>query len=183
MKYILPILTVLILLSCQPQPNYLTQEQIELEKQKVKETIEAYHKASEDKDFGAIVETLADEVIFFGSDSSEVIKSFADFKRLINEQWEVYDKTEYGEISDLYIQMDNQATLASVIYGVPLKVTRNDIVNEYFLRVSRTLKKKEDNWYIVSGVVGIVRTQEEVQEAYNKEEESTENDSEADSTP
>ncbi|MBX3043979.1 MAG: nuclear transport factor 2 family protein [Candidatus Kapabacteria bacterium] len=157
-RLLLLILASLIVLSaCSPKKTYLSPLELEEEKEQVKKVIEDYHRASEDKNFGKVVETLADEVIFFGTDSSEVIKTFADFKKAIEKQWQDYDKIDYGELRDVSIQMDEGATLATIIYGVNSDFIRGEETYNYYLRIARILKKKNNKWLIVSGIVGIVR--------------------------
>jgi len=156
--FYLLIITIFILPSCQTEQKYLTVEEIKKEETEILKVLVAYNKASEDKNFAELLKTLADSVVFFGSDQGEVIKTFADYKEAIQKQWEEYEYTKYGDITDLFIAMDNRATLASVIYGVPLQAKlKNGINEEVFLRVSRTLRKQNDKWVIVSGITSIPR--------------------------
>jgi ketosteroid isomerase-like protein len=158
MKRMLLLLSAIILLSaCGPKKEYLSPLEIETEKKAVESVMVDYHKAFEKKDFAKVVETLADEVIFFGTDSSEVLKTFADFKKAIEKQWEYYDRIQYGPLKDVSIQMDDNGTIASIIYGVNADFLKDNINNNYYLRIARILKKKNNKWLIVSGIVGIVR--------------------------
>lgn len=162
-KLFLPILALILsLISCAPEKDFLSPLELENEKTMIKDVMEDYHRASEDKNFGKIVETLADEVIFFGTDSSDVIKTFADFKNAIEKQWQDYDAVSYGELRDVSIQMDDKASLATIIYGVNADYVRAGVTNNYYLRIARILKKKNHKWLIVSGIVGIVRPDEQV---------------------
>jgi ketosteroid isomerase-like protein len=154
-------LTVLITISaCGPKKEYLSPLEIEKEKEKVIEVIKEYQVAYDEKNFGKVVETLADDVIFFGTDSSEVIKTFADFKKAIEKQWQEYDKIIYGEMRDVSIQMDDQGTLASIIFGTNADFIVGTDTSNYYLRIARVLKKSNEKWLIVSGIVGIVRPDE-----------------------
>lgn len=160
-KWFLLILAALISISaCTPKKVYLSALEIEAEKEKVKMVINDYHRAFEGKNFGKLVETLADEVIFFGTDSSEVLKTFADFKKAVEKQWLEYDQVHYDELRDVSIQMDEAATWASIIYGVNADYLRDGVTNNYYLRIARIMKKKNNKWLIVSGIVGIVRPDE-----------------------
>lgn len=159
---LLPFILLGFLWSCsEREPKFLSAEQIKEEKQKIIQVNEAYNKASEKEDFAAMVKTLSDEVNFFGTDSAEVIKSFAEFKEKMIKQWETYDTIRYGAMTDVSIKMDKHGTLASIIFGVPLTVVLNGVENTYYLRVARTLEKKIDKWLISQGIVGIARTPED----------------------
>lgn len=165
MKRILPTLITIFafttmwigLPSCGPDRPEPTPDQIAREKEAVKKVIEEYNKASEEKNFGDLVKTLAGEVTFFGTDSGEVITTFADFKKAIQAQWQEYDITKYGPLTDVFIEMDPTATFASVICGVPLTTKRGGLEENYYLRLARTLRKEDNRWVIVSGISSIAR--------------------------
>lgn len=155
MKHVIFLILIISLMSaCGPEKEEMTSADYKNEEAAIKKVMEDYTKAAEDKDFSAMIETLAGEVIFFGTDSSEVIKTFPDYKDKMNEQWKVFDKIKYGEMYDISIQMDDRATFASIIYGTPCEITIGDQKANLFLRVARTLKKEKGKWVIVSGIVG-----------------------------
>ncbi len=160
MKKILLPLSILLfaLASCCPEPKDMTKDQIDAEKEAIIKVVKDYNKASEEKNFSAMVDILASEVIFFGTDSSEIIRSFGEFKRQMLEQWERYDKMDYGDLVDVSIQMDKKATFASIIYGSSCKITKDNTEKLIFLRTQRTLVKEKDKWVIISGIVGAVQT-------------------------
>ena len=143
---------------CEPKKQFLTQQELEVEKEKIKNVIIAFNKASEDEDFGKMVEYLSDEVTFFGTDSSEVMKTFAEYKKAIDQQWQVYDKITYGDLKDATIFIDQMGTLATIFYGTRANVTKDGITNDYYIRGARVLEKHDNKWLIQGGLTGIVRT-------------------------
>ena len=155
MKRILTTFFILVFVySCTPQKEEMTLQDIENEKQAIVQVMKDYTKAAEEKNFANMIETLAGEVIFFGTDSAEVIKTFAEFKAKMEEQWKAFDKMKYGDMLDIDIQLDENATLASIIYGTPLEITIENETAKLFIRVARTLRKEKGKWVIVSGIVG-----------------------------
>lgn len=162
MKFTLLIILTAIIYSCCPEPKELTTDEIQKEKDAIIKVLQAYNQAAEDKNFSAMVETLAGEVIFYGTDSSEIITTFADYKKQMLQQWERYEKLDYGELSNVSIQLDEAAKFASAIYGMSVKLTHAGITEDLFLRAARTLKKENERWVIVTGIVGIARTGESV---------------------
>ena len=122
-KILLSLLCIVIVTACTPKERELTTEDITREHQAIMNVMKKNIKATEDKNFSELVETLAKEVVFFGTDSSEVITTFPDFKKKMLNQWSLFDKQKYGEMSDVSIQMDNNATFASMIFGIPFDVT------------------------------------------------------------
>ncbi len=163
MKTILLLIpTLLLIFSCCPEQKDLTAEQLKLEKEAVINVIKAYNKAADAKNFSAMVETLAGEVTFFGTDSAEVITTFSDYKKQMLKQWDYYDEMKYGELYDVHIQMDKQVTFASAIFGVPITLRRGNQIENHFLRVARTFKKEKGKWVISSGIVGITRSGDQI---------------------
>ncbi len=115
------------------------------EEQAVWDVIEKYNNAYANKDFAGLVDYMSQDVVFFGTDSAEVIKSLAEYKEAMEKQWEQYDSMVFGKIeeSEKFLQMDRNATLASVLFGAPLFLTVDGVENRVFVRVHRTLKKEK----------------------------------------
>jgi len=155
MKSIVLLISMLfIIVACAPKEKELTPDQISIEKKAIVKVMKEYNDASEVKSWSRLVETLASEVRFYGTDSSEVIMTFDDYKEKIMNQWKLFDNQKYGDMTDIHIEMDPNATYASIIYGIPFDVTIGLRHAHLFLRIQRTLKKENDKWVIVSGIVG-----------------------------
>lgn len=152
-------LVAIALSGCEPKKKFLTPEELDLEKEKIKMVIDKFNEASHEKNFGKMVEFLDDEVIFFGTDSSEIIKTFADYKKAIDQQWQVYDKITYSDLNDVSVFIDQEATTATIFYGTNAEVVKSGISNNFYLRGARVLKKKNNKWLIVGGLTGIVRSE------------------------
>lgn len=158
MKKYLPILMLIILVvSCGPSIEPLTPQEIENEKEAILEVLKSYNTAFQQKDFAGILPTLADDVVFFGTDSSEVIKNLNEFKQKITEQFNDVDEMRYGEMTDVSIQIDPYGHFASIIYGMPLTVVKDNKIEKMFVRVARTLRKEDGRWVITSGIIGVAR--------------------------
>lgn len=163
MKYLLLSFFFMILFSCSTEDRISIEEEVK-EKEKVVEVLKAYNKAYEKKNFSEMVRYLANDLIFFGSDSGETVKSLTEFKIAIEKQWEDIDSMRYGDMVDVYILMDSRGKIASAIYGVPVQYWTNGKSVRLFLRVARTLKKEGGNWVIASGITGITRPSKSVKE-------------------
>lgn len=156
MTKLVTIFALLIMLaSCGPSVEPLKPNQIKAEEEEITEVIMTYNKASEDENFAGILPTLADNVNFFGTDSADVIKNLNDFKKKMTDQFNEVDKMKYGEMTDVFIQMDPYGNFASIIYGLPLSIEIKGVKQDLFLRGARTLKKEDGRWVIVSGIIGV----------------------------
>jgi ketosteroid isomerase-like protein len=142
--------------SCGPEkPKSLSDEQIKKEKESIQNVIDRYNTAYSEKSLYKIVELLAKEPVFFGTDSAETIKTMGDFQTELTKQWSLYKEEKFGTMSDVSIQMDDHASFASIIYGMPCEqITLAGDTNHYYFRYARILKKEKDKWVIVSGIAG-----------------------------
>jgi len=163
---LLSIIFIFFLSSCEQKKKYLTPQELEAEKEKIKLVIQNFNQASEDEDFGKMVEYLSDEVTFFGTDSSEIIKTFAEYKKAIDQQWQIYDRIHYSDLNDVTVFIDREGSLATIFYGSSASVLKQGITKEYYLRGARILEKKDDKWLIVGGLTGIVRSSNEVERSH-----------------
>lgn len=162
---ILSFFSLLLLVSCNETENQddlqlLTEEQRNQEKEAIISVINNYNIAMNSRDWAGLVRTLNEEVTFFGSDDGEVTKDMATFKESIKKQWEDYPTLEYGQIQDIYIELDNYGTFANIMFGLPLKtISKSGINEDFFVIVQRTLKKNlvEQKWTICSGILSIPR--------------------------
>lgn len=157
MKAFFPILLIAVILaSCGPEkPKALSDEQIKKEKDAVKNVIEKYNAAYSEKSLYKIVELLAKEPVFFGTDSAETINTMGDFQTEMTKQWSLYKEEKFGPMADVSIQMDDHASFASIIYGMPCEQLHIDgTTSKIYLRYARILKKEKDKWVIVSGIAG-----------------------------
>ena len=156
-KYLLFLFLLIIVASCAPSVEPLTDKEIQTEKNAILDVIKAYNTASQEKDFAGILPTLADDVIFFGTDSAEVIRNLNEFKRKITEQFNEVDEVRYGKMSDVSILIDPYGKFASIIYGMPLTVVKDNKIENLFVRVARTLRKEDGRWVIASGIIGVAQ--------------------------
>jgi hypothetical protein len=139
----------------------LTEQQKQAERDAIAEVLNLYNEAAKEKNWSKMANTLAEEVTFFGTDSGEVSKNFSEFKNTMQKQWEEYDTFEYGKIQDLYIELDDYARYANVIFGSPLIYGRkNAKADTVFVIYQRTLNKEPltKKWQIKSGILSIART-------------------------
>jgi ketosteroid isomerase-like protein len=157
MRFLVSLLLLSALLySCGPEkPKSLSDDQIKKEKQEVQNVIEQYHKAYDEKSMNKLTELLSRDPIFFGTDSSEIIKSLPAFKEAMEAQWKIFKEEKFGTIADISIQMDERANFASIIYGMPCdRIGFDGNIEHKFLRYTKILKKEGNKWLIVSGIAG-----------------------------
>ena len=158
-RFLLVLFVASFIFACTPEPKELSNEELSKEKSEVVNLIKNYNKANEEENFSKIVDMVSKDIIFFGTDSGEVIKDIPSFKKALTNQWELFD-FKYGEMIEIDVQMDKNATFASAIFGIPTDLKVKDKTFHLFLRIARTLKKENSKWVIVSGVVSMVGSEQ-----------------------
>jgi hypothetical protein len=157
MKNVLQFLFIVVFLSACGVDKKDAPVNLEAEKKAVQDVVIQYHKAAEDLNFAQMEETLAENVIFYGTDSAETIKSRAEFQDKFKQQQQTY-KIKYLNMVDQTILMDDKGTVASIIYGMPIDLTFDGKVYHAFTRNAKNLKKENGKWLICSGIVGLAAT-------------------------
>ncbi len=169
--------SIILLASCKPQQEFLSQEQINKEKDAVQNVIKSYNDAAEAKNFSKVVETLAAEVKFFGTDSAEIITTFPEYKEAMEAQWDEYEKISYGELQDVFIDMDPHGQIATIMYGMSLDLVKHGIHEHVYVRVQRTLKKQKGTWLIYSGIMGLANNEKIIPDSIPPVEETEQEES------
>ncbi|MDR0926346.1 MAG: nuclear transport factor 2 family protein [Ignavibacteria bacterium] len=140
----------------------LSEDEKKAEKNKIQEVLKLYNKAANEKNWSKMVATLASDVHFFGTDSGEVSANMDAFKTKMQTQWNEYDSIVYGEIHDLYIELDDYARYANAIFGCPFTIVKKGAVPEnLYVVCQRTLQKdpSTQSWTIKSGILAVSRVE------------------------
>lgn len=101
------------------------------------------------KDLEGMKKLLSGTVHMFGTDSSSIINSSADFEKELNRQWDKYGQVKIGAPNYLYIEVDKDAELANAIYQVLLVWIDKGTSYQKALRFSNTYKKENGEWKLV----------------------------------
>lgn len=130
------------------------------EKAAIIQVLNNYNKAANDRDWEKMVQTLADKVTFYGTDSGEVSRTFDEFKATIQRQWKNYPVFQYGDVKNVYIEMDDYANYVNVIYNSHLIYAAKDsLPDTLYVLYQRMLKKDPitKEWKITSGITATSR--------------------------
>ena len=105
------------------------------------------------KDWNAMNKLLSGTVHMFGTDSSAIINSVADYEKQLNKEWEKYDQVKISYPNYLFIEMDKDAELANAIYQVFFVSVKNGKSSQKILRFSDTYKKENGEWKLVQMIM------------------------------
>ena len=146
---------VLALLSgCSPQKPA---PDIAREKTAIEAAITGFENAYQTKDGGAMKKLFSqsDDIAWFGTDSAEVIKGWAQWEKQMNDDWQVFESIRMGTPRNLSILVDNDAQMASAIFESPVDVTMAGQSPHMLFRFGSTLRKENGEWRFVQGTVAV----------------------------
>lgn len=145
-------LVTALLVGCGPQK--LTVEDIAKEKKAVDVVLANFWKAYEMKDAAAMNKLFSPSsgIMFFGTDSAEVMKSPANLDERMKDDMQLFDSFKAGEPRNLSTQIDSYGELASTVCEVPVDMTVGGQASHSLMRLAMTLKKENGEWHIVQGM-------------------------------
>lgn len=152
-RTMLVLLVASLLVGCSPQK--LTVEDIAKEKKAVDVVLANFWKAYEMKDVAAMSKLLSPSsgIMFFGTDSVEVMKSAAQWDAEMKDDMQLFDSFKAGEPRNLSTQIDSYGELASTICEVPVDMTIAGQMSHSLARLAVTMKNDKGEWHIVQGMV------------------------------
>jgi hypothetical protein len=99
--------------------------------------------------------TASPDFIFFGSDAAEVIRGRHAWEDLMQNDWQLFEKTKFGDPGYLAIQISDDGNLASAVYEVPdVSLVKGRKV-ESLDRFAITMRKENGAWRIVQGITAV----------------------------
>ncbi len=94
--------------------------EVDRDRAEVVATVIRFWQAYERKDLAALSNmlTAADDSTFFGSDAAEVVKTRREWEELMQNDWQLFEKTKFGEPRNIAVQISADKQLASIVYEV-----------------------------------------------------------------
>jgi ketosteroid isomerase-like protein len=132
----------------------LSVAEIAKEKQAVNLVVAKFWKAYETKDAAAMKRLLSPSsgIMFFGSDSAEVMNSTAQWDARMKDDMQVLASFKAGEPRHLSTEIDSDGELASTVCEVPVDMTVGGQSSHALMRLAVTMKHESGEWHIVQGM-------------------------------
>ena len=105
------------------------------------------------KDWEGIKKLLSGTVHIFGTDSSAIRNTVADYEKQLQKEWAAYDQEKLGAPNYLYIEMDKDAELANAVYQVMFVSVAGGKSRQVALRFSNTYKKENGEWKLAQMIM------------------------------
>jgi ketosteroid isomerase-like protein len=136
-------------------PKQLSVDDLAKEKTAVEAVVSNFWKAYEAKDAEAMNKFLpqSSAIMFFGTDSAEVIKTSNDWKTQMKNDMQLFDAFKAGEPRNVATEVTGDGMLASTICEIPVEMKMGGKRAHSLTRMAFTMKKENDQWHIVQGMV------------------------------
>jgi len=154
-KYFYMILISAIIIGCGGKDQKQETNKVDLDsaRHNVIVAIGNFNAAYMKKDWEGIKKLLSGTVHIFGTDSSAIINSVADYEKELQREWASYDQEKMGSPNYLYIEMDKDAELANAIYQVVFASVTGGKSSQNVLRFSNTYRKENGEWKLVQMIM------------------------------
>jgi len=168
------ILVAIIMFGCGPKK--LTTEDIIKEKEAIKSLISDFWKAYEQKDASAMLKffSTSPELLWFGTDSTEVINTIDQWETQMKNDWQLFEKVSFGELRNLSILIDDYGELASALYEAGLDMTIEGKQSHALMRGSNVLVKENGEWRFIQGMLAFASVGQSSAELMEKMKEEKE---------
>jgi ketosteroid isomerase-like protein len=130
-------------------------EDVAKEKKAVESVLDNFWKAYEAKDAAAMDKLVSPTlgIMFFGTDSAEVIKSTAQWEAQKKDDMQLFESFKAGEPRNVSTQIDSYGELASAICEIPVDMTIGGQMSHSLARFAVTMRNENGGWRIIQGMV------------------------------
>jgi ketosteroid isomerase-like protein len=141
--------------ACAPKPP--TAEEIAREKAAVTNAIWQLDKAYSAKDTAGVLAGAPDSgaILYFGTDSAEVMRSRADYLAQMRADWALMDSVKFGPFRNIDVLMSANGDVASVVAEQAADAYVGKQHQHSFWRFARGLKKMNGRWVIVQSMPSV----------------------------
>lgn len=148
-------LAVTLIAGCGPAK--LSPEEIATEKKAIESAVSGFWKAYESRDMAAVSKSLTStgELLFFGTDSAEVIRSREQWETQVQHDWELFQTLKVGDLRNLSILLSDDARLGSAVCEIPMQMTVGGQESHALFRYAATLRKEAGEWRLVTGMAAV----------------------------
>lgn len=150
------IFSILFLTGCSNNKEH-SEEQLKIEKEKIKSQIGSFLSAYENKNMDKIISMLSNSSSFFymGSDLNEIGRSKADYQNQMDMDWRLFDSIKFGKIKNSSVIISPDDKLASALIESTIEAMISGNSSSFTVRMSYTLVNENGVWKIVQNLVSV----------------------------
>jgi ketosteroid isomerase-like protein len=138
-------------------PRKMPPGDIVTEKKAIESLVSNFWKAFESKNLAALTKlyTTSGDLMFFGTDSAEVIRTIAQWEAQVKNDWEMFQTVKFGELKNISTIVANDGELGSIVCETPVDMTVGGQQSHSLFRFAGTLRRENGEWRFVHGMVAM----------------------------
>jgi ketosteroid isomerase-like protein len=154
-RLILSVVVLGLLSGCSPRK--MSTEEIATQKKAIETLVSNFMKAYEAKDLTALTKvfTPSDDLMFFGTDSAEVIRTLAQWESQAKNDWELFQTVKFGDFKNVATVVSDDGTLGSLVCEVPADVVVGGQPSHNLFRFACVARKENGEWRMVQGMIAM----------------------------
>lgn len=123
----------------------------------IRGVVDEFTKAYMAKDLNRVTAILATSgnFAFFGTDSTEVLKSSADFQKQMTNDFAAIDSVRMGELRNFSTNISTDKSLGSATFELPFTAVAGGHPMGGTFRFAMTMRKESSGWHLAQGMVAI----------------------------
>ena len=141
-------------------PKKLSPVEAAAEKKAIETLIASFWKANTSKDLPAMIKlyTKSNGLLFFGTDSAEIITSISQWEAQMESDWELIQTIKVGELKNVSVLLAEDGTMGSIMCEMPTDLTAGGQLSHSLFRFASTVQKENGEWKLVHGMVAVATT-------------------------
>ena len=138
-------------------PRKLSPGEVATEQKTIESLVTDLWKAYSAKDLPALTKlyTTSTDLLFFGTDSAEVIRSIPLWEAQVKNDWELFQTVKFGELRNVSILLSDDGTLGSIACETPADMVVAGQPSHSLFRMASALRKENGSWRFVHGMVAV----------------------------
>ena len=99
--------------------------------------------------------TSSGELLFFGTDSAEVVRTPGEWETQMKNDWELFQSVKFGEMRNVSVVVSSDGELGSILCETPADITMGGQQSHFLFRFDGTVRKETGEWRFVQGMIAI----------------------------
>jgi len=127
------------------------------EKKAIETLVSDFWKGYEAKNVAATLKlyTSSGDLLFFGTDSAEVIRTIPQWENQAKNDWELFQTVKFGALKNIAVLLAGDGELGSIVCEIPVDMTVGGQQSHSLFRFAGIARKENGGWRLVHGMVAI----------------------------
>ncbi len=153
------LVALLVVLTLLPgcAPRKMTPEQIASQKSAIESLVSNFWTAYGSKDLATVTKayTSSNDLLCFGTDSAEIIRTIPQVEAMCKSDWELFESVKFGTMKNVSTLVSSDGALGSITCEMPADITVGGQQTHSLFRFGGTVRKENGQWRFVHGLIAV----------------------------